>query len=112
MGHIDRQKMVDATFAAMDRHLQLVEEYRYFQGITRYDVNITMGDSSFTMSFRPAGHFTLHEMRVRCVSVISRNIADIHDSTCSCIQDIRDSMHTLESIKQEYYLQLLDEEYH
>ena len=104
MGYLN-DRAVAATFAAMQRHLALVEEYSYFQGTTLYSVNITMGDSAFSMQFAPAGHITLADMRIRCLPVITKNLAAIHDSTCACMFDIRESMHGLT------YLDL-DEDYH
>ncbi len=109
MGYLSKRQ-VDATFEAMQRHLQLVEEYSYFQGTTSYDIRITMGDSAFSMMFRPAGNIPLDDMRARTVRIISKNIVDIHDSTCACIADIKESMHTIEKLGPEP-LRLVDEDY-
>ena len=111
MGRLN-DKILAATFAAMKLHLQLVEDYSYFQGTTSYDITITMGDSDFTMMFRPAGKVPLGEMRIRCLPAISRNIADIHDATCICLHTIKESVHSLESLEPIEHLRLLGEDYH
>ena len=110
MGHLS-DTVISATFAAMQKHLQLVEEYSYFQGTTSYVIKITMGDSDFAMVFEPLGHIQLSDMRVMCLPVITKNIADIHNCTCACIFDIRESVSSAIDLS-ELYLELADEDYH
>lgn len=89
---------VDDAYAAMERHLNLVEEYNYFQGTTTYIVHIRMGDSAFSMNFAPNGNIALPEMRARCLRVIIQNVTDIHDSTCNALFAMKEGMHSAEIV--------------
>ena len=101
MPHFVSQKQVDASFAAMRKHLSLEESYHYGNGSTYYTVRIIMGDSAFSMEFIPPGKFPIEEMRIRCLPIITKNIRDIHDGTCDCLHEINEATHTLEILEPD-----------